>query len=104
MDNFSKLQTVALTTSAATTPEIDLDGFAGGSGSVVLPASSSITSLTYHGQRADGTYAPAQDAAGAVTQTVAQDKGYLLPAAVFRYRKIRIVANAAGSVDLVLCS
>ncbi len=95
-------QDVALTTSAATTPEISISIF--GSGQIHIPTGSSITSLTYYtAPNSGGTYLPAQDASGsAVTQTVAATKSYPIPAILFGAAQIRIVANAAGTVSLSL--
>lgn len=91
----------SLTTSATTTPEIDVNNFA--AGQVHVPTGSSITSLTYHAAPdKGGTYLPLQTSAGvAVTQTVAQTKAYDLPAQIAGCRYIRIVADAAGSVTIV---
>ena len=101
---YSTHQTVALTTSAATTPEISVGEFS--SGEVYVPTGSSITTLTYHvAPYSGGTYLPAQDASGsAVTQTVAQTKAYPIPAILFGAAMIRIVSDAAGSVGIGLKS
>lgn len=94
----------ALTTSAATTPEISIAIF--GSGQIHIPTGSTITTLTYHtAPNSGGTYLPAQDASGsAVTQTVAATKSYPIPAVLFGAAQIRIVANAAGNVSISLKS
>lgn len=99
---YSETSTVALTTSAATTPEIDVSHFA--SGTIAVPTGSSITSLTYYtAPDMGGTYLAAYDDAGnAITQTVAAAKSYAMPAAIFGAAAIRIKANAAGNVTVAL--
>lgn len=91
-----------LTASLSTTPEIDLADFAGGV--VGVPAGSPITTLAYHAApRPGGTYAALHDAAGlAVVQTVAAGRAYPLPDACFGAGAIKLVANAAGPVDVAL--
>lgn len=93
-------KTVTLTTSAATTPEIDIARFAWGE--IYIPTGSSITTLTYHvAPEMGGTYLPAQDSSGtAVTQTVGAAKAYPVPAAIWGAYAIRIVANAAGAISV----
>ncbi len=95
-------ETVALTTSAGTTPAIDIARFA--SGEILIPTGSTITTLTYHVVNiSSGTYTPAYDSAGnAVTQTVQQTRAYPIPSAVFGASGIKIVADAAGSVSYCL--
>jgi hypothetical protein len=98
----SRHEEKALTTSAATTPETDFLGVAGGT--VYIPTGSTITTLTYHAApQPGGTFLALQDSSGAaVTQTVAAEKAYDMPAAVFGVGALKIVANAAGSVFLSL--
>jgi len=93
---------LSLTTVLGTTPELAFQHAAGGT--VFVPSGSSITSLTYYAATAiGGTYLPLNDASGsAVTQTVAAGKAYDLPAACFGCCALKIVANAAGSVDVSL--
>ena len=90
----------SLTTSATTTPEIDIEGFA--LGEVYVPAASPINTLTFHlAMQEGGTYLPAYDSAGAaVTLTVAAGRAYPLPATIFGGMWMRIVANAAGDVSI----
>ena len=93
-----------LTTSASTSPELDISNYS--SGEIFIPAASSITTLTYHVSSATGgTYYPAYDSAGsAVTQTVAASRGYAMPSSVFGAPAIRIVVNANGAVAITLKS
>ncbi|HEV3417598.1 MAG TPA: hypothetical protein VG056_12315 [Pirellulales bacterium] len=98
----SQLAGIALTNSVATTAEIDLTAVA--SGCVLVPAGSTLTTLTYYGARQPGsTYVAIQDSSGnPVTQTVAAGKGYPLPAACADYGALKLVANTAGAVDVSL--
>lgn len=94
--------TVALTTSS-NSPEVNISEFAWGE--VAVPNGSSITSLTYYIVSPEGTYYAAYDSAGsAVTQTVAADRAYPIPPAVFGSSRIQIRANAAGNVRITLKS
>ncbi len=96
------IPSAALTTSLATTAEIEIAEQAGGA--VLIPAGSPITSLTYHGAREPGgAFVPLYDSQGlAVVQTVAAGRGYPLPEACFPYGALKLVANAAGTVELSL--
>lgn len=97
-------ESVILTTSSATTPEIDIGRFA--SGTVFIPNGSSITTLTYYSSYiAGGAVAAAYDSAGtAITQTVQADRCYPIPAGVFGSGIIRITGNAVGVIKLSLKS
>ena len=96
--------TAALTTSLATTAAIDISHHAWGT--VHIPTGSSITSLTYYTSIApNGTFVAAQDSTpAAIVQTVGAAKSYPLPSALFGAAAIKIVANAAGNVDISLKS
>ncbi len=91
---------LALTNSLATTAEIDLTEVA--SGCVLVPSGSPLTSLTYYGAiQPGGTYVAIQDGNGhAATQTVAPDNGYPIPDFCSSYGALKLVANAAGTVEL----
>lgn len=91
---------LALTSSLATTAEIDLSEVA--SGSVLIPSGSPITSITYYGAiQVGGTYVAIQDGDGhAVTQSVAAGAGYPIPDYCSSYGGLKLVANAAGAVEL----
>lgn len=97
---------VALTTSAGTTPEIDISHHAQGEVFVAADASSPMTTLTYYvAPTAGGTYLPAYDASGnAVTQTVVNERAYPIPSSVFGAACIKIVANNVGNVGITLKS
>ena len=96
--------TIALTTSAATSPEIDISGAS--MGAVIVPAASTITSLTYYvALNTGGAYVAAQDSAGAaIVQTVAADEAHPIPVGVFGASTMRVVADNAGSVGVCLKS
>ena len=85
-----------------TTPEIALEHFV--SGEIILPTGSTITTLTYYvAEKMGGTYWPAYDASGsAVTQTVAAERAYPLPTAIFGAAAVQIQGNAAGAVFITL--
>lgn len=92
----------ALTNSLNTTPAIDISS--AGGGSIFIPTGSSINSLTFYISTAvDGTFIALYDGANAaVVKTVAAARGYPLPAECFGALAVKIVANAAGSVDISL--
>lgn len=92
--------TVALTTSATTTPEINKSNYS--RGVVFVPTGETMVTLTFHAAPSlGGTYLPLHTIAGvASTQTVAGGKAYQLPAEVCAAPYLRVVANAAGSVIL----
>lgn len=98
--------TVALTTSAGTTPQIAKGLYS--KGVIHVPAGSSITSLTFHAAtESNGTYLPLYEERGsgataACTRTVSAGKSYELPAAISGAPFIKIVADAAGSVTISL--
>lgn len=82
------------------TPEIDWQGVK--SATIYIPTGSTITTLTYHAApKKGGTYLPLQTSAGvAVTQTVAADKAYDMPASLAGCGAIKIVSNANGAVSI----
>jgi hypothetical protein len=92
----------SLNTAVGTTQEIVFGCWIGGQ--VAVPTGSSITTLTYHATAIQGgTYLPLYDAAGsAVAQTVTAGRVYAMPEAVFGCAFLKIVVNAAGSVEIVL--
>lgn len=96
---------VAVDNSAlASSTEIDITSYS--SGSVFVPSGSSLTTLTwYAAEKCGGTYHAAYDSAGsAVTQTVAADRAYPIPAALFGASAIKAIGNAAGTVIVSLKS
>lgn len=97
---YRELPDVSLTTSLSTTPTFDFRKWAGGN--IMIPAGSSITSLTFYSSLDDGNYVPLYDSnATAVALTVAASGSYPVPDAVFGCSEIKIVANAAGTVDML---
>lgn len=95
-------QTVQLQTDA-TSPEIDISKFA--SGEVVIPTGKTVVTLTYYIVQPTGVYYAAQDATpAAITQTVAADKAYPLPAALFGAARIQIRGNVADLIGITLKS
>lgn len=93
---------VALLTTSSS-PRIDISKYAWGE--IYIPNGSAITTLTYYTAYPNGTYFAAYDSAGAaVTQTVAADRSYPIPAAMFGASLIQIRANAAGTVHITLKS
>jgi hypothetical protein len=93
------MATYALTNSTSTTPEIAYRDYE--AGMVYIPANSSITLLTFHvAPKPGGTYLPLQDSDGAVTLTVAHTKAYQLPSDLNGAKAFKMVANAAGSVEI----
>ncbi len=93
---------IAVTTDLTTTQEIDLTAVAGGC--VLIPEGSSISTLAYYGAtELGGDYVAIQDGLGsAVTQAVAAGQGFPLPDACSGYGALKLVANAAGTVDVSL--
>lgn len=71
-------------------------------GSVIVPAASSITSLTFYiCHTPGGTYVPYSDQDGvAVVLTVAASNGYALPDALFGAPFFKMVGNADGVVSI----
>jgi len=95
-------QTVALLTTSAS-PEIDISHAA--SGEIAIPHAETYVTLTYYVAMPAGAYYAAQDSTGtAITQTVAADKSYPIPSALFGAGKIQIRANVAGNIILNLKS
>lgn len=109
---------VALTTALATTPQHAMQEYVGGT--VYIPAGSTITTLTFYGASnpsSDGEGIPAANTASGVAQsfyqlynssgsaqslTVAAGNCYALPADIFGFGALKIVADAVGSVELSL--
>jgi len=93
-------RTVSIATSAASSKEIPYSGYE--RGQVIIPAGSSITTLTWHvAEKVNGTFVPAYDSAAspaAVTQTVAAGRAYPIPAALAGAASLKAVGNVAGSV------
>lgn len=100
---------------SATIPSVTVDGSAVAdseaikygayaSGSIYVPAGSSMTTLTWFAcETVDGTYLAAEDAASAaVTQTVAASQSHPIPVALAGARFIKATANASGVMGVTL--
>lgn len=97
---FGARMAIALDTAIGTTEEIPFELASGGT--IHIPAASPITSLTFWAApKRGGTFLALYDKlAAAVVLTVSASKCYELPAAVFGCTSLKIVVNAAGTVDL----
>lgn len=72
-------------------------------GMVHVPAGSSLTTLTWHVSASErGTYLPAYNSAGAITQTVQGGRSYPIPSDLQGANYLKITGNASGSVDVTL--
>lgn len=98
----STIPSVTVATSVASSEAIKYGPYA--SGSVYVPAGSSLTTLTWHACETEGgTYLAAEDASSAaVTQTVAASQTHPIPVALAGARFIKITGNAAGVVGVTL--
>jgi hypothetical protein len=94
------MATYALTDSATTTAAIPYRDYA--AGTVYVPAASStMTTLTFHvAPKPGGTYLPLYNSSGAVVMTVAHTRAYPLPAELKGCQAFKMVANAAGNVEV----
>ena len=113
---FRELGRCALTTVLATTPEFGFEEFVGGM--VYIPVGSPITLLTFYAspyQKSSASmantvadtptpvdYAIYTSGGVAVTLTVAAGQCYNLPADIFGAGRIKMIPNAAGSVEVSL--
>jgi len=104
--NTSLIESLSITTSAATTPEVPVG--AKSSGEVFMPAGGSVNTLTFHAApKLGGTFLPAYDSAAspaAVTLAVTAGRAYMLPSPLFGAAAIKIVGDAAGTIHLNLKS
>jgi hypothetical protein len=72
-------------------------------GMVHIPSGSSLTTLTWHVSTSErGTYLPAYNSTGAITQTVAAGRSYPIPSDLQGAAWLKITGNTAGSVGLTL--
>ena len=96
------IPSVAIATAVADSDVIGYGPF--GSGSLYVPAGSSLTTLTWYAcETRDGTYLAAETAASAaVTSTVAFSQSHPIPAALAGARFIKAVGNAAGTIGVTL--
>jgi len=93
--------TITLDSTLADSPAISYQR----GGNIIIPAASSITSLTfYHGDNPIGgasSYFACYDSDGvAVTLTVAANRSYQIPDALFGCMWIKIVPNVDGEVTI----
>lgn len=78
---------------------VEYQKYAGGS--VVVPAGSSLTTLTFYVSHDRATFVPLYDQDGvAVTLTVSAECGYALPDALFGAPFFKIKGNADGVVSI----
>lgn len=95
-------QSVAILTTSSS-PEIDIAKYS--SGQVSVLTGETVVTLTYYIASPSGTYYAAYDASwSAITQTVAADKSYPIPSALFGAAKIQIRGNVAGNLSIDLKS
>ena len=102
-DHYSiSISSIAVGTAVASSEPIGYGLYS--SGSVYVPAGSSLTTLTWHAcETKDGTYLAAEDAAStAVTQTVAASQTHPIPVALLGARFIKATGNAAGTIGVTL--
>ncbi len=72
-------------------------------GMVSVPTGSSLTTLTWHVSGSEsGTFLPARNAAGAITQTVSGGNAYPIPSDLQGARFLKITGNADGVVGVTL--
>lgn len=95
------VESVVVATTVAGSDAINYGDFE--KGMVSVPTGSSLTTLTWHvcGTEA-GTYLPASNASGAITQTVSGGKAYPVPSDLQGARFLKITGNAAGVVGVTL--
>lgn len=102
MKRYTENKSVAITT-GSDSPDIDISHFA--SGEVIVNHLETVVTLTYYVKGPDGLFYAAQDAAAsAITQTVAADKAYPMPATLFGAGTIQIRGNVVGNLALTLKS
>jgi hypothetical protein len=94
-----RCQVVNVTTDLSTTDEIDVRQMAGGS--VLVPAGSSLTSLTiYMSMQIGGTYVPASDVQ--VSFAVRAGSGHKILDVAFYGAGLKLVGDAVGTVNVTL--
>ena len=96
---FTSVTCVNSAGSLASASYIPMCNYAGGIFSI--PTGSSITTLTFYvSDKSDGTYQALYSSAGAaVSVTVAADKSYVQDVSLNVAPYVKIVANAAGTVN-----
>ena len=100
----TRVMSLTVATSAGNSAVLPFGGYA--SGRIYVPAGSSITTLTfYDAPYAEGTFIASYDDAGtpaAITLSVGAGKSYPIPAKLFGAGAIKMVGDAAGTVDVSL--
>lgn len=97
--SYSRNEEYSLNTAVSTTPEIQFGEAE--YGTVYVPAGSSINSLAFYGApEPSGTFLPLYVTTTAQTLTVAAGRAYAFPDACKGCRSLKIVVNAAGTVDI----
>ena len=74
-------------------------------GGFIVPAASPLTTLTFYGSHtgAIGSYVQIYDTSNAaISKTVAAARAYPLPPEALNFAWLKIVGNAAGSINLSL--
>lgn len=95
------IDSVAVGTTVADSDAISYGDFE--KGMVSVPAGSSVSTLTWHASSSEGgTYLAANNASGAITQTVSASKVYPIPTDLQGARFLKITGNAAGVVGVTL--
>lgn len=99
--DFKELPSMGITSSASTSAQIDFRRYAGGN--IVIPGGSVINTLTFYASMDNGQFVPLKDTLGSgVLISVTGNAAYPLPDAVFGVGDLRIVGDAAGTVDIFL--
>jgi hypothetical protein len=101
----SEVLAISLTTAENMSTVIDCSSIAGGQ--ILIPTGSTITTLTFYSGYDETVvflplYTDDPTTPVAVVRTVAAARAYDLPAALFGCHKVKIVANAAGAVVVIL--
>ncbi len=97
----TSIESVVVSTSEVSSKAVPYADFE--RGMVHVPSGSSITTLTWHvSTKERGTYLPAYNSAGAVTQTVAAGRSYPIPSDLQGAAWLKMTGNASGSVGVTL--
>ena len=68
-------------------------------GGFILPATFTGTAITFQVSADGTTFVALNDSSGAVSLTVAQGKGYALPASVMGFRFLKFVSGSSEGAD-----
>jgi len=95
------IESVTVDTNLADSAAINYGDFE--KGMVSVPTGSSLTTLTWHASASEGgTYLPAYNSSGAITQTVTNGRVYPIPDDLRGARFLKITGNADGVVGVTL--